>query len=89
VLPSLGLEALARAVGVEYLRLERDADVPGVVSRAADLTAVGRPVLVDTAIDYGEKTFFTRGVVKTNFLRLPWRDRLRFVARAVGRKLGV
>jgi len=89
VLPYLGLEALARAVGVQYLRLERDADIAGVVSRAADLTAAGRPVLVDTAIDYGERTYFTRGVVKTTFLRLPWRDRLRFVARAVGRKLGV
>ncbi|HVM43965.1 MAG TPA: thiamine pyrophosphate-dependent enzyme, partial [Gemmatimonadales bacterium] len=87
VLPALGLEALARAVGVDYLRLERDGDVAGVVSRAAKITAAGRPVLVDTAIDYGGKTFFTRGVVKTNFLRLPWRERLRFVGRALLRKL--
>ena len=86
-LPDLDLEALARALGVEFLRLGRDADIPGVLDRAASLTAAGRPVLVDTAIDYSVKTFFTRGVVKTTFLRLPWKDRLRFVARAVFRRM--
>ena len=87
VLPAIDLEALARAVGVEFLRLERDADIAGVVDRAATLTASGRPVLVDTAVDYSVRTFFTRGVVKTTLLRLPWKDRLRFVARAVARKV--
>jgi len=88
VLPDLDLEALARAIGVEFARLESDAEIPAVLGRVAATVAAGRPVLVDTAIDYSVKTFFTRGVLKTNFLRLPWKDRLRFVARAVGRKLG-
>jgi len=35
-----------------------------------------------------ELPYFTRGVVKTNFLRLAWKDRLRFAGRAVARKLG-
>jgi acetolactate synthase-1/2/3 large subunit len=87
VLPDLDLEALARAVGVEYLRLERDADIAGVLDRAAAFTAAGRPVLVDVGVDYSEKTFFTRGVVKTTLLRLPWRDRLRFVGRALVRRV--
>lgn len=47
----------------------------------------GRPTVVDTAIDYTGKTWFTRGVVRTNLGRLPWPDRLRFVARALARKL--
>ena len=34
-----------------------------------------------------EARFFTSGVVRTNLGRLPWTDRLRFVARAVGRRL--
>jgi thiamine pyrophosphate-dependent acetolactate synthase large subunit-like protein len=33
------------------------------------------------------KTYFTRGVVKTTLGRLPWPDRLRFVGRALGRRL--
>jgi hypothetical protein len=32
----------------------------------------GRPVLVDVAIDYAHKTYFTEGVVRTTFWRLPW-----------------
>ena len=87
ILPGYDLEPLARALRVEFLTLDRDADIAAVLDRAAALTAAGRPVLVDTAIDYSEKTFFTRGVVKTTLLRLPWRDRLRFVARALARKV--
>jgi len=45
------------------------------------------PVVVDVGIDYSQKTFFTRGVVKTNLIRLPWKDRLRFVLRALVRRM--
>ncbi len=34
----------------------------------------GRPVLLEIAIDYSRKTYFTKGVVLTNLWRLPWRD---------------
>lgn len=80
------LAGLARALGAETLGLSSDAAIRSTVSQAKEITDAGRPVLVDVAIDYSRKTFFTRGVVKTNFLRLPWGDRLRFVARAVARK---
>ena len=46
----------------------------------------GHPVLVDAAVDYEEKTWFTRGVVKTMLSRLPWKERIRFVVRALARK---
>ena len=42
---------------------------------------------IDCAIDYSRKTYFTSGVVKTNFGRLPWRDRLRYAGRAVVRRV--
>ncbi len=82
------LAGLARALGAEALALGTDAEIPSAVAKAAEIAAAGRPVLVDVAIDYSRKTYFTRGVVKTNFLRLPWADRLRFAARAIGRRLG-
>ncbi|NIP80696.1 MAG: thiamine pyrophosphate-binding protein [Gemmatimonadetes bacterium] len=81
------LAGLAAALGLECLDLRDDAGIPDVLDRVAGITAAGRPVVVDVAIDYGRKTYFTRGVVKTNLLRLPWKDRLRLVGRAVGRRI--
>jgi acetolactate synthase-1/2/3 large subunit len=86
-LPDYDLGALCRGLGVECLRLDAADDLPAVLARVGDVTAAGRPVVVDTAIDYSHRTFFTRGVVKTTLNRLPWPDRLRFVARAVGRRI--
>lgn len=86
-LPDYDLAGLARSLGVETLALANDAGIPEAVARAREVTGEGRPVLVDTAIDYSRKTYFTRGVVRTNFGRLPWGDRLRFVVRALGRKV--
>jgi thiamine pyrophosphate-dependent acetolactate synthase large subunit-like protein len=87
VLPDFHVGSLAEAVGVEWLALESDAQIESVVTAAFATVSAGRPVLVEVAIDYAEKTYFTRGVVKTMLARLPWPDRLRFVAR-VSKKLG-
>jgi acetolactate synthase-1/2/3 large subunit len=87
VLPDFHLGSLAEAIGVEWLALPGDGQVEEVVAAARATVSEGRPVLVDVAIDYAEKTWFTRGVVKTMLNRLPWPDRLRFVARAVTRRL--
>ncbi|HKC23306.1 MAG TPA: thiamine pyrophosphate-binding protein [Thermoanaerobaculia bacterium] len=86
-LPDFDLEGLCRALGVTCLRLGGNAEIEPVLAAAAEIARGGRPVAIDVAIDYSRKTFFTRGVVKTNFLRLPWRDRLRFAARAFVRKV--
>ena len=72
---------------MEHLRLDRDAETSSVLARVQEITEAGRPVLVDVAIDYSRKTYFTQGVVKTNLKRLPWPDRLRFIGRAVARKV--
>jgi acetolactate synthase-1/2/3 large subunit len=86
-LPDYHLGSIAEAVGVEWLSLDTDAEVIDVVRAARATVQAGRPVLVDVAIDYSNQTWFTRGVVKTMLHRLPWRDRIRFVGRAIGRKL--
>jgi len=57
------------------------------MTRALGTARGGKPVMVEVAIDYSRKTWFTRGVVATNFWRLPWPERLRLLARAVGRRL--
>ena len=87
VLPDYHVGSIAEALGVEWLRLDHDAEVEEVVAAAHATVSAGRPVLVDAAVDYSAKTWFTRGVVKTMLLRLSWPDRLRFIARALLRRL--
>ncbi len=85
--PDYDVEGLAAGMGVEFLRLDADAGVGEVVRKAQGHGADGCPVLVDVAIDYSRKTFFTGGIVKSNLLRLPFRDQVRFIGRALARKL--
>jgi len=87
VLPDYDLAEICRGVGVECLTLADDGDIDDVLRQASERLAAGRPVALDVAIDYSRKTYFTRGVVKANLLRLPWRDRVRMVGRAVARRL--
>jgi acetolactate synthase-1/2/3 large subunit len=87
-LPDYDLAAICRGVGVEYLALRRNPDAEAVLKQALTVTDSGLPIVVEVAIDYSQKTYFTRGVVRTNLGRLPWPDRIRFVLRALGRKLG-
>jgi acetolactate synthase I/II/III large subunit len=44
-------------------------------------------VVIDVAIDYSRRTYFTRGVMRTNLGRLPFADRLRFIGRAIARRI--
>ncbi len=81
------VEAICRGVGVECLQLRHSAEIQSVLARALEITREGRPVTIDCAIDYSRKTFFTSGVVRTNFGRLPWRDRLRYAGRAILRRV--
>jgi acetolactate synthase-1/2/3 large subunit len=87
-LPPYDLAALAGAVGVAFRRLSCDAEVEEVVRWSVSRVAEGCPALIEVDVDYSEKTFFTRGVVRAVFGRLSWSDRLRFLGRALGRRVG-
>ncbi len=86
-LPDYDLAAICRGVGVEHMVLRRNSEVESILGQALTMTHAGRPVVVEVAIDYSQKTYFTRGVVRTNLGRLPWPDRIRYVLRALGRRL--
>lgn len=87
VLPHYDLEAFAQTTGCRYFRIIRDSELDSVLPAALELTRDARPVLVEVAIDYSEKTYFTKGAVKTLFSRLPWGDRAANILRAIGRRL--
>ena len=81
------VEAFAAAAVCAYLAARSDAEVREAMTRALATARGGKPVMVEVAIDYSRKTWFTRGVVATNFWRLPWPERLRLLLRAAGRHL--
>lgn len=86
-LAPLDFQSFAKAVGANYLSMARDADIDSVIAKAKEITSQNLPVLLEVRIDYSQKTYFTAGVVKTNFLRFPWKDRLRLAGRVIKRKL--
>jgi len=86
-LPDYSIEGLAATVGARYFKIIRNHELDSVIPAALDIVREGRPALVEVAIDYSRKTYFTKGVVKTNFWRLPWGDRLRMVVRALARRI--
>ncbi|HSM16580.1 MAG TPA: thiamine pyrophosphate-dependent enzyme, partial [Gemmatimonadales bacterium] len=86
-LPDYDLAGLARGLGIECLQLNGDPEVDAILDRTRAILAEGRPVMVDVAVDYGMKTYFTKGVVRTMLGRLPWVDRIRFVTRALARRV--
>jgi len=88
-LPDFNLAALCSGIGVQHLALEKNGDVEAVLRQARAVTESKRPVVVEVAIDYSEKTYFTAGVVRTMMARLSWPERLRFLARALLRRLAI
>jgi acetolactate synthase-1/2/3 large subunit len=86
-LPPYDLRAHAATTGAAYHLLERDADAERVLSCALAETREGRPALVEVLIDASRPTYFTSGVLKTNFWRLPLADRARMLVRALARRL--
>jgi acetolactate synthase-1/2/3 large subunit len=75
------------SLGVNTMSVDSNEQIEACLHDAGRIAAAGRPVVLDVAIDYSEKTYFTKGVIKTNLLRLPWSDRLRFIGRAAVRRL--
>jgi acetolactate synthase-1/2/3 large subunit len=88
VLPPFEVADLARATHCRFLRVETDGDLDRVRPGAFEATRKGEPVLLEVNIDYSRKTYFTKGIMTTNFWRLPWSERLRMAGRAVKRRLG-
>ncbi len=85
LLGDLHVEGVATATGAAFVRLATDADVETAIAEALEIASGGRPVIVDVNIDYGRKSVFTGGVVKTNLARLTTKQKLRMIGRALKR----
>lgn len=83
----LDLKMFAGAVGAGFVRLGGDADLAHGLAHAFALSSAGSPVVVDVCIDYSRRTRFTNGTVKTNFERFSLANKLRFMGRALWRRV--
>lgn len=86
-LGKVNLEGMAIATGAEYLRMENNSDIHSTIKRALQLALKDVPVIVDINIDYSKQTRFTKGIVKTNLDRFPLHEKVRFISRALSRKI--
>jgi acetolactate synthase-1/2/3 large subunit len=87
VLGDMRVEGVAMATGAEFLAMKNDLEIEGCIDRALALAGEGKPVIVDVNIDYSKRTMLTKGVVKTNLSRFPLREKVRFIRRAIKRKI--
>lgn len=87
ILPDYSAQAFAAAVNSTFFHIPSDGHVEKTIPQALAAAREGKPVVVEVSIDYSVKTYFTKGVLKTNFLRLPWSERVRMVMRSAKRRI--
>ncbi len=81
------LRHFAAGLGVPFLSIAVDDDVETTLLEVERLSREGSPVLVEVDIDYRQRTFFTEGVVRSTLHGLPLKDQVRFVGRALMRRI--
>jgi acetolactate synthase-1/2/3 large subunit len=87
VLGNIRLSGVAMATGAHFVEIESNERIDAGIAEALERASKGQPVLVDVRIDYSKRTRFTEGVVKTVLARFPLGDKVRFVGRAIKRKV--
>jgi acetolactate synthase-1/2/3 large subunit len=87
VLGDLRLDGIATATGAHFVSIDSNENVTDGIREALAGAALGKPVVVDVRVDYSKRTRFTQGVVGTVLKRFPLRDKVRFVGRALYRKV--
>jgi acetolactate synthase-1/2/3 large subunit len=85
-LGEIRLQGIAEAVGARYVIIDDNSRIAPAISDAL-AGPTNQPVIVDVHIDYSKRTRFTQGVVKTAMKSFPFRDKARFVLRALTRKI--
>ncbi len=79
------IEGVAIATGCHFISIDNDTQLENAIKEAKEISASGKPVLVDVKIDYSKKTYMTKGVVKANLSRFPLNEKVRFIGRAIKR----
>ena len=86
-LPTLKYAPFAESVGAAYVRMSGNDDVAAGMEQALRFAEKGQPVVVDVNIDYTKTTRFTKGAMKANLDRFDFATKMRFIGRALTRKV--
>lgn len=87
ILGAIDISGVALAVGAEYIHLETNEQIDTALQKAMDASRKGKAVIVNVNVDYSKTTRFTKGAVKTNMKRFDLKTKVRFIGRALVRKV--
>lgn len=87
VIGNINIKGIADATGAAYFYMANDSEIENVMQNAFQEAENNIPVIVDVAIDYSKKTYMTKGVIKVNFSRFSFKEKVRFISRALKRHL--
>ena len=87
IIGNVNIKGIADATGASYFRMENDVEIEQIIKKAFKEVEKEIPVIVDVNIDYSKKTMMTKGVVKVNLSRFSFKEKVRFIGRAVKRHL--
>ena len=87
IIGDVNIKGVADATGASYFYMKNDAEIESVMQKAFNEVAKNIPVIVDVNIDYSKKTMMTKGVVKTNLSRFSFKEKVRFIGRALKRHM--
>ncbi len=87
VLGKVNYEGVALATGAELVLLNNNQAAAQAIEQAMQASKQGHPVVVDVHIDYSKRSQFTQGIVKANLGRFPLKEKIRFISRALTRKV--
>ncbi len=87
ILGNMKLEGIAQATGAAYVSITNNDEISAGITEAFKLSTQNQPVIVDVRVDYSKRTRYTQGVVKANLARFPLGEKVRFIGRAIVRKV--
>ena len=80
-------DAFADALECGYFPIANNNGIDTILRRALETAAQGQPVIIDVSIDYSRKSYYAQSEEKAAHERLPSRDTLEIVKRAIVRKI--
>lgn len=86
-LPNIDINGLAESLQAHALSIQNNSQCITTINNALQLADEGHAVVVNVPIDNSKKSQFTKGIIATQFQRLPIRDKVRMISRAVKQRV--